>query len=356
MVKKGVIAAAAMLGLLGGCGESTQVPRTGVVFSMNTVVEYKLYGENSEKAEQALLDMFREFESRVSNFLPESDISRLNSAAGEQAVELSQTAFDVLVRAISLCAVSDGAFDITLSPLERLWNITSDGDIGAEGVSVPTRDEVEALLANVDYRSVLLDPGKRTAKLAKQGQAVDLGGMAKGYAADLARQTLVDNGVSSGYVSIGGNLMIIGKSPGSGLFGYGDRLYKFSLRDPRGGVNDAVATIELTDTTMATSGDYERYFIGEDGVRYHHILDPMTGYPANAGLMSASVISPDGAYADYMSTNLFVRGREYALNNINSLDCGIILIDTDKRIYVSKSLEDAVRPLDGKGYTFEVVQ
>lgn len=351
MVKKGVIAAASALALLSGCSWASSPPETGVVFLMDTVVEYKLYGDNAAKAAQEIQRTLSDFENRVSNYLPDSEISKLNAGAGHEAVALSQDTFDLLARSISFCGQSDGSFDITIEPLTRLWDVTNDAP------HVPEKEKIDALLPLVDFRNILLDAGKKTAKLAKEGQSVDLGGVGKGYATDLARQAAIDCGITSGYVSIGGNLMVIGQSPPTGLFGTGAKPFVFTLRDPRGGAKDAVAQLLLKDTTITTSGDYERYFIDENGVRYHHILDPMTGYPANAGLMSVSIITPDGALGDYLSTSLFVRGREYALNHINDLGCGIILIDTDMHIYVSKDLESVVKPLDTGGkYTFEVVK
>ena len=142
--------------------------------------------------------------------------------------------------------------------------------------------------------------------------------------------------------------MVIGQKPDG-------KQFTFGLRDPRGSANEYIATISLPDSTMATSGDYERFF-EQDGIRYHHILDPDTGYPSNGGLMSVSVVTPDGALADFLSTTLFILGRDAALEQLNNIPgCGLILVDTDKNVYLSDSLKEWFTPADSTGsYQFEV--
>lgn len=314
-------------------------PVTGTSFIMNTVVEYKLYGRDAERAKIAVEAKLRDIENRMSLYVDTSDISWLNVAAGHEFVELSPDTLELLTKCIEYGELSDGIFDITIAPLTAAWDVT------AEHPRVPEESEIERLCELVDYRDVRLSGEGGKAMLRREGQAVDVGGIAKGYAAEAARRVALDCGVKSGYISIGGNLMVIGEKPDGEPF-------KFGVRDPRGAENDFLAVVTLPDSTMATSGDYERYF-EQDGVRYHHIIDPRTGKPAETDLMSVSVISPDGAYADFMSTYLFIKGKDFAVENIDSLDCELVVIDKDKNVFVSSSLKDRFTPADQTGsYNF----
>lgn len=309
-----------LLAVMAGCAGNVQV--TGTAFLMDTIVEYQFVGpeDSGKKVEQAL----RDFEEACSLYMENSQIAALNREAGKNYVSLSPRVYDLLNRCVEYSGESGGVFDVTIAPLVTLWNITGTNP------QVPSREKIDALLPLVNYRDILLkDDG--SAMLAREGQMVDLGGIAKGYACNIARETALESGVKRGYVSIGGNIMVIGKKKSR-------EDYRFGLRDPRGGPNDYLAVVTLPDSTIATSGDYERYF-EQDGVRYHHILDPATGAPAQTDLMSVSVFSPDGAYADYMSTYLFLKGKGFGLEHLNSLDCGLVLIDRERNIYVSDSIK-----------------
>lgn len=335
------MAAALIMGLI-GCAAAAK-PVTGTAFVMDTILEYKLFGNGAGAAADAIEETLADLESKLSLYVSDSEISRLNAAAGKQPVKLSDDTFALLQTCVEYSEKSEGAFDITVAPLALLWDVT------AEQPRVPSQSEIDALVPLVDYKDILLDPVAQTAMLRREGQMLDLGGVAKGFACDLARQAAEANGVKKGYISIGGNLMVMGKKSFNEQF-------QFGVRDPRGGGNDFLAVVSLPEQTMATSGDYERYFI-ENDVRYHHILDPATGAPAHNGLISISVVSPDGAYADYMSTALFIRGREYVLQNIDTLDCGLIAIDEQRNIYVSKSLQKYFKMSDPTGsYRYEVAQ
>ncbi len=324
-------------------GTADETPLTGVAYMMDTVVEYKLYGEKAEEARDAFLEYLGQFEQRISRYLEDSEISRINQSAGEETfIPVSEDTFALLARSVGFSTQSDGVFDITIAPLTESWNVV------AEDPKIPPDEEIQSLLELVDYRDIQLDAQHQSVRLAREGQKIDLGGVAKGFACSQLRQIGEKIGLTSGYVSIGGNIMVIGEKPDGTPF-------KFGVRDPRGSANDYIAVMILPNSTMATSGDYERYFI-QDGVRYHHILDPATGYPAQTDLLSVSVVSEDGAYADYMSTYLFIKGKEYVLAHLNEFEnCGFIAIDQDKNVYVSDNLLDQMEPSDATGqYHFEV--
>ncbi len=348
MVKKRSIFCAGILLIAIAAGayymlSQNQKPAVGTSFLMDTVVEYKLYGKNAEQAKLAIEQTLSGFENQVSRYINGSEIDQLNRNAGISPVAVSQDTFELLSRCLAYGKLSEGVFDITVAPLTQEWNVT------AEHPKVPSEQAIDNLLRLVNYQDLVLDFQTETAYLEHKGQAVDVGGIAKGYACDLTRKTALDYGITSGYVSIGGNLMVIGEKPDHQPF-------KFGVRDPRGSANDYIGIVTLPDSTMATSGDYERYF-EQDGVRYHHILDPKTGWPARTDLMSVSVVTPDGAYADFMSTYLFIKGKAFALEHLNSLDCGLIVVDKDRNVYVSESLKDSFVPSDSSGsYQFNGVK
>lgn len=333
--------AAGILLLAGGCAQ--QAPVIGTAFVMDTILEYKLFGAGAKQAGEEIERALADFEARVSLYQKDSEISRLNDAAGSHSVALSPDVYELLSLCVRYGEESEGVFDVTVAPLALAWDITS------EQPRVPSRQEIDQLLPLVNYRDIQLDEKKQSAMLTREGQMIDLGGIAKGYACTIARRAANEHGVKKGYISIGGNLMVMGKKSLTEQF-------LFGVRDPRGSANDFMGVISLPEETMATSGDYERYF-EQDGVRYHHILDPATGFPAQSDLLSVSVISPDGAYADFMSTFLFIKGRDYALSRIDSLDCGIILIDRDFNVSVSARLKKQFSLSDPSGrYRYEGAQ
>lgn len=204
----------------------------------------------------------------------------------------------------------------------ELWGITSDHP------HVPTDEELAQAMALMGLEDLVLDEEACTAYLTRPGMAIDLGGIAKGWTADQLREYARELGAERGYVSLGGNLMIIGERPDGDPF-------KFGLRDPQGDASTYLGTVTLEDgCTMATTGGYERYF-EEDGIRYHHVLDPRTGYPADSDLLSVAVISKDGTLADYLSSTLFVQGLEAAKAAAGSEDYALVMVDQENNVWIS---------------------
>lgn len=346
MVKKRILLYAGILIIATAAGANymlsqNQKPAVGTSFLMDTVVEYKLYGKNAEQAKLAIEQTLSGFENQVSRYINGSEIDRLNQNAGVKPVPVSPETFELLSRCLAYGKFSEGTFDITISPLTQEWNVT------AEHPKVPSEQAIENLLKLVNYQDLELDSQNKTAYLKREGQSVDVGGIAKGFACDLARKTAVEYGITSGYISIGGNLMVVGEK-------LNHQPFKFGVRNPRGSANDYIGIITLPNSTMATSGDYERYF-EQDGIRYHHILDPKTGWPAKTDLMSVSVVTPDGAYADFMSTYLFIKGKAFVLEHLDSLNCGLIVVDKDRNVYISESLQGNFTPSDSS-YQFNGVK
>lgn len=332
-----VIALSIVLYLAGFAPESREEPedyggfRSGITYAMNTVIEQKWYGESADTVYTGMETKIREIESVLSLHLSQSEIASINENAGVQPVEVSQRTFDLLQRAKELSEQSDGAFDITIAPVVELWGITSDHP------HVPTDEELAQAMALMGLEDLVLDEEACTAYLTRPGMAIDLGGIAKGWTADQLREYARELGAERGYVSLGGNLMIIGERPDGDPF-------KFGLRDPQGDASTYLGTITLEDgCTMATTGGYERYF-EEDGIRYHHVLDPRTGYPADSDLLSVAVISKDGTLADYLSTTLFVQGLEAAKAAAGSEDYALVMVDQENNVWISGSLRGNFEP------------
>lgn len=315
-------------------------PYSGVSYAMNTVIEQKWYGPNGQEIYDNIKTAIDDIEAKVSSHVAESEIASINANAGIAPVEVSEDIFQLLQRTKELSLQSDGTFDLTIGPLVTEWDITGDYP------HLPSQEEIDANLLLVDAAALVLDEEAHTVYLPTAGMAIDLGGIAKGWTTDQLRAIALASGATNGYVSLGGNLMVIGDKPGEGQF-------RFGVRDPRGTANEFLGIITLPDQTMATTGDYERYF-EINGVRYHHVLDPRTGYPANAGLISVSVVSADGALADYLSTTLFVQGKETALAALNSDErFGLILVDNELNVYLSDSLKSSFTPHETeRDYTY----
>lgn len=297
-------------------------PVTKTEFAMDTVIQYCLYGYGAEQAmeqcRELLSDMERQLTRLESHNVPlNGDVLEINRMAGQSPVKVSSETFDLLSRSQELNQWTGGLFDITIGPLVELWNIMG------ENPTVPVQEDINAALALVG-NDLVLDKGEQTAFLPKKGQSLDLGAVAKGYTCSLLRDICHKNGVVKGYISLGGNMMVLEESSGM----------RFGLQDPlRGGEASVIASFSLDGQTMATAGGYERYF-EQDGIHYCHILDLRTGWPAQTDLLSASVISPDGALADALSTALFLMGREEAAVFLKSADCSAILVDSDRRIWL----------------------
>lgn len=299
-------------------------PVRSVQFMMDTVVEQSLTGKNAQSTAQEAETLLRTLDNSLSLFHSASEVGRINAAAGIEPVAVDETAFRLLKQSVEFGRASNGDFDITTAPLKLLWSITG------ENPRVPEQSEVEALLPLVGYGEIVLNEQKQTVFLPRTGQEVDLGGVAKGYAAGRCLALYKQRGIS-GYISVGGNVAV------SGL-GADGKPMRFGIRAPRGDAG-YIGYLELTDTVLATSGDYERFFEA-DGVRYHHILNPRTGYPAQSGLISVSVVCADGATADFLSTTLFLRGRQ-GLDSLRGVYAyEYVAVDSNYNIYVSAGLKN----------------
>lgn len=269
--------------------------------AMGTVWEIKVAGGQRPSAAQLQTicqDFFKTSEQRLSYFLPGSEISRLNEKAGKSPVTLSPAAFDLIKQAKNYGHLTKGAFDLTVAPLLRLW-----GFYRGQGRR-PEPDKIQEILGLIGYQKVELAEPQRTVFLPQPGMAVDLGGIAKGWAVDELVKILRQNGIREALVDLGGNIYGLGRPNG----------WQVGVKDPRDKTR-ILAVLKLRDQAVATSGDYERYFTIAER-RYCHIFDPRTGWPVANGVASVTVVAPTGLQADALSTSLFVLGPDQGLDLI----------------------------------------
>ncbi len=325
--------------LLSGCSASSGTAKSAesTAFLMDTVVTQQWYGEKAEETCTEIEEALLELEKKISLYDPESEISAINEAAGKAYVPVSEEIYELIAAEKEFCAESGGVYDITIAPLVMEWDITG------EHPHVPTESQIREAQSGIDYTKILLDEEQRAVMLAEEGMMLDLGGAAKGMAAGAMREIVEENGVS-GYLSLGGNMLVSGKKPDGSDFVVG-------IRDPLGDANSYFATVTLDGYTMATSSAVERFF-EEDGVIYHHILDPFTGYPAQTDLLSVSVISEDGLLADTLSTVVFLKGSGCFPEYLNREDCMVVAVTKDKKVYASENCWALLTPANTQTYTF----
>lgn len=269
-------------------------------------------------------ETFAEVDREASEWKASSPLSAVNAAAGKDFVAVPESLFALVVRAIELGQKTDGAFDVTWAALWGLW------DFKAATPTPPADAEIDARKGLVDFRKVELDASRHALKLPREGMKIGLGGIGKGYALDLAKARLGARGVNDFLLSAGGQVYAAGKRDG--------RPWKVGIRDPRGGPEDHFALLEVSDASVSTSGDYERFFV-HDGVRYHHILDPRTGRPSK-GLRNVTVISSDATLADALSTAFMVLGHQRALELLPSFP-GVeaVFVDESGEVHSSSGLQ-----------------
>lgn len=298
-------------------------------FKMDTIMNLKAYGSKSEKAIKEAYSRIDEIEQMGSAQISTSAVSRINEMAGIEYVQVQPEIIKMLVTAIHYSELSEGAFDITVGPLIKLWGI------GTENEGIPSESEIQETLALVGYKNISIKEDDSSVMLLKKGMSIDLGGIAKGFAADEVVKIFKEMGIKSALINLGGSSMYtLGVKPDSSW-------WSIAIQHPRKDKNGNYAgVIKMSDQALSTSGDYERYFIS-DGKRYHHILNPFTGYPADAGVMSDTIVisgdNPDGnMLADILTKVTFVSGVEKGLNIIDQLpgvEC--LAITTDDKIYKS---------------------
>lgn len=330
-MKKILCLSAAALFLFSGCTESKNAENTQAskdVFAMDTYMNLKAYGTNSETALEIAVDEILYLDDLLSVTNENSDISAINNSDGN-VVSVDNDTAEIIEKAIEIGNQTNGALDITVYSVLKEWGFTTDDH------KIPDSETLDILLKNVDYHQIKLNGNRITVPESFQ---LDLGALAKGYTSDKVMEILRNNGINSAVVSLGGNVQTLGRKP-DGSF------WKVAVIDPFY-PDSTMGILKVEDKAVITSGNYERYFIGENGKRYHHIIDPTDGYPANNGLVSVTIIGGSGIMCDALSTALFVSGYGKAVSYWRkNEDFDMILVTDHNEIFIT----------EGIAYTFENV-
>lgn len=298
------------------------------LFAMDTVIDLTIYGDNADKAVQKCNEELVRLENLFSVTKKDSGVSKINASDGTRT-KADRELVSVINSSLEISKKTGGCFDISVYPIVKLWGFTTDS------YNVPSKQEINDTLKYVDYTKIIISG--ELVQLSP-GMQIDLGGIAKGYAAQKIKEVLAESGASGAVVSLGGNVQTIGEKPGGGKWSVG-------IQNPDG--DGIAAKIKVSEAAVVTSGGYQRNFTS-GGKTYHHIIDPKSGAPAQSGIISATVICDDPVLADGMSTALFVMGKEKATEYYNKYkNIDFILIDKNGEFLVTDGIADSFEP-DGK--------
>ena len=296
------------------------------IFAMDTYMTLTAYGKNAKKALDEAVDEINNIEQLVSTGIDSSEVSQINKN-GKGSV--SETTGYLIKRSKEIYDSTNGVFDITIYPIMQAWGFPT------ENYRVPGKKELKKLRGLMGADHVLYDEKKQEVILNKEGMKIDLGGIAKGYTSSKVMDIFKENGISSAVISLGGNVQTLnGKPDGSD--------WRVAVENPAD-TGSYIGVLSIKDKAVITSGGYERYF-KQDGKTYHHIIDPATGYPADNGLISVTIVSDDGTLADGLSTSLFIMGEEKAAQfwKENSEKFETIMETADGKLYVTEGIGDSL--------------
>lgn len=312
------------------------------MFAMDTFIDLKAQGENGEKALLEAEKEINRLEKLFSPTIEQSEIFTINQYAAKQTVTVSKDTFDLIEKAKEYCNITEGAFDITIAPVVKAWGFTE------EVKRVPTDEEIQQKLQLVDNNKLHIDKQNSTVYLENENMSIDLGGIAKGYASDKVNEILKKNDVSSAVISLGGNVSVTGKRPDG-------TKWRIAVQDPMNR-EGYVGILNVEDTSVITSGVYQRFF-EQDGKKYHHIIDTKTGKPTQTGLLSVTIVCDDGAMADALSTSVMVAGLQKGSELWRKLgNFGMIVITDSNEMYISEDIEDIFEVSDDIEYTIHIIQ
>lgn len=304
--------------ILTGCGQGPVIKETRAL--MDTFCEVSCYDNDKNKSLIAIGAAFKEMErvERIfSKFDENSEVSKINSTAGLERVNISKEVFGLTERAVYYSGISKGAFDVTVAPLMETWGFVRKHN------SMPSREIVENALKCVGYKNIELDSKESTIRFLNKDLKIDFGGIAKGYAVDRAKDVLVSRGIRDGLINLGGNMFALGSAPGR-------KNWKIGVEDPRN-KGKLLYSFELTGKAISTSGNYERFFEA-GGRRYSHIINPVTGEPCE-GIISVTVVSDSAETADALSTAIFVMGEEKGIGLAKAVkNIQVLMLKEDGKI------------------------
>ena len=313
-------------------------PESRDVFAMDTYMVIKAYGTNAKKALEESEKEIQRLESLFSVKVRDSDISKINSTSGNP-VTVNASTRTAMANAIEIGDMTAGALDITVYPLVREWGFTTGDSENEPSYKIPEQWLIDWHLGNVGYDKIILNGNIVT--LPTQFE-IDLGSVAKGYASDAVLQILDENKIDSALINLGGNVYALGRKPDN-------TKWKVGIQNPVD-ANKMICSLSVENQAVITSGNYERFF-EQDGKKYWHIIDPKTGYPADNGIISATVIGDSGLECDALSTALFVMGTENAIDFCKKhKEIDAVLVTKDMKIYVTDGLTKHITMEDDLKY------
>jgi thiamine biosynthesis lipoprotein len=308
-------------------------------YALGTFIRLQAWGKQAPKALAEAQKAVEDVERRFSRFNPLSEAGMLEQKAGKEEHPFSEESLFLFSKALEYAQRTEGAFDPTLGALTRLWGI------GTPEERIPSEEEIQEALKAVGYKDLHLFPERGTAMLARKGQIPDFGGIAKGYAGDRVRDILKSHGISQGLINMGGNITVLGNKPGGAP-------WKIGIQNPLEPRGAFLGILSLAEISVVTSGNYERYF-EEEGIRYHHILDPRTGHPASQELLSVTVICKDALEGDALATGLYVLGLSQGIKLAENLE-GVeaLFVTSDRRVLGTSGIPE-IFMLTQESFTFE---
>ena len=303
--------------------ESSDTPAVSDLFAMDTYMNLKVWCDNGETVLKDGARLIQNLEQTLSVTSPESDTSRINQNAGSP-VEITEDTSILIQEALQIGEDSHGALDITVYPVLKAWGFTT------QEYQIPDDDTIRNLLTHVDYTQIQLNGNLVT---IPEHAELDFGSLAKGYTSDRLMQLFKENGAESAIVNLGGNVQTLGAKPDGSKWSVG-------IVNPLSPAEN-LCILKIENQAVITSGNYERYFVGDDGKTYWHIIDPKDGYPADNGLISVTVIGESGLLCDALSTALFAEGTEQAVQHYQSSDnFEMVLVTEDGRILLSEGMQE----------------
>lgn len=293
---------------------------------MGTTVSVTLFDHQDPEILNDAFNLVKELENELSLNKSSTLLTELNASSGTAPYKVNSTLFDIVEKGVYYSELTNGSFDLSVGPIVKLWSI------GLPEARVPSQEEIDAALPTIGYENIILDPDASTIYLEKPNMKLDLGGIAKGYTADAIAGLLASKGVEHALVDLGGNIYTLGhKVDGS--------LWKVGIQDPFENRNNIVGYVSVADQSVVTSGIYER-FLEANGKKYHHILDPKTGYPFDNDIAGISIISDKSIDGDALSTAVFSKGLEEGLAFVQTLPgVDAIFISKDSKIYITEGLK-----------------
>lgn len=304
---------------------TTPLKRTELL--MGTTVSVSLYDHQDEAILDDAFSLVKELENELSLNKESTLLTELNASSGIAPFKVNDTLFDIIQKGVYYSELTNGSFDLSVGPIVKLWSI------GLPEARVPSQAEIDAALPLIGYESIILDEDASTVYLEKPHMQLDLGGIAKGYTADAIADLLTSKGVEHAIIDLGGNIYTLGtKVDGSS--------WKVGIQDPFESRNNTVGYISVANQSIVTSGIYERY-LEADGKKYHHILNPSTGYPFDNDLAGITIISDKSIDGDALSTSVFSKGLQEGMEFVQTLP-GIdaIFITKDSKVYITEGLKD----------------